>query len=890
VTTEAYSAFLVKSGLRGRIAQIIDSLDLDDLTQLEERTSQVRELLLATPAPDDIAAEIYAAYQGLGNGYVAVRSCGTAEDLAGTSFAGLHDTYLDVRGDEAVFDAVKRCWASLWTARATAYRQRHDFDHFEVQLAVVVQQMVEAEASGVMFTGNPRTAATDEIVINAAWGLGEAVVQGIITPDEFTVKQGPLLIDGAAVNGSRHVLERTLGSKKLEIVRDPDSGVGVVTREVGAERWDRFALADDHVLELAALGRTVTDYYDGYPQDIEWAMTDSTLYLLQSRPITGVDFAWDADMDAWQKIPENPFVLRGRGMADEAWNGAVTPLMYSWRCETWNVTFEALASVLGNDELLRQRPWQYYKGGVFWNAELEKAVALSTPSLSRGGSLSKLPTAWHESVMASRLGPLDYLKQLVRIWALSPERGPYGWFKVLEEHMSGRRPVAGQLAEGLPDSELPMLSDRELEDYIERVISYDLRYAIEVNIPGLFLYSREAMSLLFHITSTWYRGGNAQVFTHLVTGSMRLTATIREHIELAGLAAQIRDSEELNLLFKQHRDEGFFARLEESEEGRRYQAEIDAFLRKSGHRGHGDRDIYFPRYAEDPSIVYRALEAHLKSDDDPMEQERRNARVRDAAFQDVVDDLSRGPLGFAKVEVFKLVHDYAMRFIAARDDEREHIDKNTFANRKAFLEVNRRLMARGLVETDRDFWFLTRFELFDLLHGRANANLARWKIEGRKRNFDRYRQKDVTMPKFLLRNHAMQVDDEAATTDQDGNLILRGAGTSAGQITGTARVVKELSDIGRVAKGEILIANSTDPGWTPVFAAISGVVVETGGLLSHSGCLAREYGFPAAQIENAVTTIPDGATISLNGDIGEVRVLANPEQLVAAPAGTAAAS
>jgi pyruvate,water dikinase len=209
-----------------------------------------------------------------------------------------------------------------------------------------------------------------------------------------------------------------------------------------------------------------------------------------------------------------------------------------------------------------------------------------------------------------------------------------------------------------------------------------------------------------------------------------------------------------------------------------------------------------------------------------------------------------------------------LRFREYRDNERHFTDRNAYSIRLAYQEINRRVRERGRLETDRDFWFLTRPELYAVLDGNYNEVLTRAKVRGRMHNFDRFDRRDWSPPKFVKHNRPYA--ETTAAADADG--MLRGLPTSSGTVTGTARVVRELSQIGRVQRGEILVANSTDPGWTPVFALLSGVVVETGGLLSHSSCLAREYGFPAAQVEGALGVIPDGATITVDGDAGTVMI------------------
>ena len=289
ITTDGYAEFLRANDLEVKIEKILGELDYGDLDKLEKETAKIRDTVASCKLPDGLAGEIVGAYGELGDEpYVAVRSSGTAEDLEGASFAGQYDTYLDVRGGDALLDAVQRCWASMWTARVTAYRQDKGFDHGTAGIAVVVQMMVEPDVAGVMFVGNPMNARADEIFINASWGLGEAVVSGSVTPDEYIVGRDTL-----------QVKRRTLGTKELRVVRDRENGKGTVRESVPDNLRGEYTLSDDQAGELAEMGRRVTAYYEGLPQDTEWALADGSFFLLQSRPVTGVEFTWEEDLDLW---------------------------------------------------------------------------------------------------------------------------------------------------------------------------------------------------------------------------------------------------------------------------------------------------------------------------------------------------------------------------------------------------------------------------------------------------------------------------------------------------------------------------------------------------------------------------------------------------------------
>src|ERR687890_2604182 len=276
VTTRAYDAFVEVSGIKGEVVALASVPRAEDPAIFEEVSEGIRALFSGGRVPDEMAEEIRSSYQELSEDRetpVAVRSSATAEDLAGASFAGQQETYLNVRGAEALLEGVKNCWASLWTARAMAYRARQGIDPATVSLAVVVQRMVESEAAGVMFTANPSNGRRNELTISAAWGLGESVVSGTVTPDSIVVEKG-----------SGRVLSRETSDKQVTTVY---SGRGTEERPVPEARRRQPVLDDGAAAELARYGKRIEDHY-GIPQDIEWALAGGEFFVVQARTITAL--------------------------------------------------------------------------------------------------------------------------------------------------------------------------------------------------------------------------------------------------------------------------------------------------------------------------------------------------------------------------------------------------------------------------------------------------------------------------------------------------------------------------------------------------------------------------------------------------------------------------
>jgi rifampicin phosphotransferase len=854
VVTDCYVDAVAGAGLDALVA----ALDHDDPVALAGAAEQIRKAMLAQPFPVPAAAAVLAAYRALGDDVpVAVRSSGTAEDLADASFAGLHDTFLHVRGEQELLVAVQRCWASLWSDRAIVYRHRNGFPHEEARIAVVVQRMVDAEVSGVMFTGNPITTATDEIVVNASWGLGEAIVSGAVTPDLFVL--GALDLE---------VRERTLGAKEHRIDRDPATGVGTVRRAVDSGERARYCLDEETLRRVARLGLKIQDHYDGFPQDVEWAVVDGRPHVLQSRPVTGVEFSWDADLELEWPTTVAHDELWTRAFADELSTGAISPIMYSYRYLGMGRSFRKMGAQLGVPGLQERNSFKFYKGEVYFNCRMQRDLVERTtiPQL-RPMTLAMVPEQWHAEILATPFDPVAYAKTWLRAAVMERDvlgRGIAKWLAVLREHPD----MHGKTYEQLAD-----LSDRELKTYLEH--QHELEFAWNDKcFLGFLVHFRDALAGLAWIVGNWYTGDNPNVFTELMAGSTESTATQVENSRLWELARALRTEPELRSLFERSTGPEVFTDLEHTESGRRWLADYHTFLAEYGHRGHTDRDVVYPRRIEDPAIDYRTF-LFLIRDDNPVHPHEREAQVnrkREATYDAVLDNIRRAPLGALKAEAFKLAYRYTHELVLVRDNERcRPTDIVTMSYKRGFIEMGRRLAERGHLEAFDDVYFLSRLEAYALLDGDTRRlALTRAKVTARRRDFDRFHTKQWSPPMYL-RGYAPV--PEAAPVAADGGGPLIGMSTAPGQTTAVARVVHSLEDIGKVGPGEILVTNSTDPGWTPVFLILGGVVVETGGLLSHSSCLAREYGFPAVQLAGATRSIPDGAAVTMNGSTGTVTVL-----------------
>ncbi len=314
VTAATYDKFIRKTGIFDEIMDILNATDVNKTKELQETSAKIKKIILDSYMPDDIRTTIIEAYNALcgrigkENAFVAIRSSATAEDLPEASFAGQQDTFLNIRGPEDVLIYVQKCWASLFESRAIFYREEHNFEHSKVYIAVVVQEMVNAEKAGVMFTVHPST-GEEKILIEAAWGLGEAVVSGTVTPDTYWVDKK-----------TEKLIESVISEKNIMFKKDPTVGK---TIKVGVpeDLINKQVLTDDEIVALTKLGKRIHDHY-GFPQDTEWAIEEGTVYMLQSRPVTTLNMDNGAEIE--EELEEERIIItKGLGASPGMASGAV---------------------------------------------------------------------------------------------------------------------------------------------------------------------------------------------------------------------------------------------------------------------------------------------------------------------------------------------------------------------------------------------------------------------------------------------------------------------------------------------------------------------------------------------------------------------------------------
>lgn len=833
--------FCVTTAAFQRVVAEIPAIDdrIDRLSQLEPEdresirvlSAQIRGAIEECAVPGDVAAAITGALGRLGaEKPCAVRSSATAEDLPTASFAGQQDTFLNVAGPEAVLRHISRCWGSLFTERAVTYRLRNGFDQRKVRMGVVVQRMVFPRAAGVLVTADPVTSNRKVVSVDAGFGLGEALVSGLVNPDVYTVRDG-------------EVVSRTVATKRVAVQAAPGGGTRV--EEIEPERQNRPVLTETQIVRLALLGRRIEAHF-GSPQDIEWCLVDDEFRMVQSRPLTTLFPIPEADDDEnhvyisvghqqmmtdpmkplgislWQLTSPAPMRHAGGRLFVDATRGLATPATRAAMVEGFRksdpLTGDALRTVLERDDFLPPGP----------------DAGTGGPLSGAGPTLIEADPAVVTELIADSEASLETLKR-----DIGTKSGP------------------------------------ELVEFVLADIQELRRVLFHPRSQQVIKAGMEATWWLNDRLREWLGEKNpadtlAQSVPHNVTAEMGLALldvadVIRPHPEVVAFLRHIEATGAEGT--------GFLDELARLPGGAAARAAIDAYLDRYGMRCAGEIDITRPRWNEQPAALVPTIVNNIRS----FEPGAGTRRFEDGRLQaerkaeELLERLRALPDGDRKAEETARMIDRVRTFSGYREYPKYGMVSRYWVYKQALSREAERLVRDRVLRAPDDIFFLTFEELREVVRThRASAEL----IHERREAFRSYGA--LTPPRVLTSDGETVTGAYRRADVPDG--ALPGMPVSAGTVEGRARVVSDMARAD-LEPGDILVTAYTDPSWTPLFVAITGLVTEVGGLMTHGAVIAREYGLPAVVgVENATRMIRDGQRIRVNGTDGYIEILSRPEE------------
>ncbi|KOG46061.1 rifamycin-inactivating phosphotransferase [Streptomyces decoyicus] len=834
VTTDAFRRIMAEAPSIDDRLDELSRVNPDDREAIRTLSAQIRRTIEGIAIPGDLAAAITRALAGLGEqAAYAVRSSATAEDLPTASFAGQQDTYLNVVGPAAILQHISRCWASLFTERAVTYRQRNGIDHRTVRMAVVVQQMVFPQAAGILFTADPVTGNRKVATVDAGFGLGEALVSGLVNPDVFKVRDG-------------EIVARTIAAKQCAVHALPAGGTQEVA--IDAQRQEQPALTDAQVVQLVQLGRRIEAHF-GRPQDIEWCLADDGVgfQIVQSRPITTL---FPIPIPETGDQENHVYVSVGH---QQMMTDPMKPLGFSM----WQLT----AMV----------PMHEAGGRLFVDVARRLASPASRAALldvmGRGDPLIR-------DALETVLGRDDFVPSL-------PDAGPGG-------------PPAGGASAPIETDPAIVTELIERSQVSIAALERDIRTKTG---PALFDFLLEAFeehkrvlsdplsmqAIMAGMEATWWLNDKLQEWLGEKNAADTLTLSAPDNVTsemglaLLDVADVIRPLSEVVTFLRAVEDVGYVGYVENTAfldelaklpGGTEARDAIETYLDRYGMRCVGEIDITRPRWRERPTTLVPVILDNVRNFE-PGAAERRFEQGRQKAQkkeQEVLSRLRALPDGDRKADEAKRMIDRVRTFIGYREYPKYGIVSRYFVYKQALLEEAERLVQAGVLPEKEDVFYLT----FQEFHDAVRSN----QVDGRliQRRKEAFRSYHALTPPRVLTSEGEAVTGAYRRDDVPAGALV-GLPVSAGTIEGRARVILDMAEADLEA-GDILVTPFTDPSWSPLFVGIAGLVTEVGGLMTHGAVIAREYGLPAiVGVEQATRLIRDGQRIRVHGTDGYVEIL-----------------
>lgn len=832
LTTRAYTRIIEGNSQISALIEELSTLKMPDPIKTSAISAEIRNAIENSVIPDEIATEIEAHLQKAGEHNAwAVRSSATAEDLPTASFAGQQDTYLNITGAAAILAHISRCWASLFTDRAVVYRQQNGFDHRKVQLAVLVQKMVFPQAAGIMFTADPVSGHRKVLSIDAGFGLGEAMVSGLVNADNYKVLDGVLT-------------DMKISTKKLTIDARPEGGI--TKQPIAPGKQNARVLTDGQILELAKTGRKIEAHF-GSPQDIEWCLADDTFYIVQSRPITTLYPIPKANDD------ENHVYLsvgHQQMMTD-----AMKPLGLS----VWLLSTPATMRIAGGRlfvdvTALLASPDRLSKIDTLGKFDPLIKDTLTT-IINRGDFIKLLPD--DEKAVAAPKNPKG--EEPVTYHTLNNYDALGGPAKVVAGLIETNQASLAVLKQAIESKSGPGLFDFILEDIqqLKQTVHAPLSFGVIMTGMNAALWLNDKMN-------QWLGEKNA---VDTLSQSVPNNVTAEMGLALLDVADVIRPYPAIIAYLQEAKDDDFLASLPAFDGGIAVKEAIEAFLDKYGMRCAGEIDITKNRWSEKPTILIPMLLGNIKNFEPGASSQKFAQGLKEATKkeEELLERLRQLPDGEAKAEETKQMIDLVRNLAGYREYPKYGMICRYFIYKQALLKEAQVLVKAGLIQEKEDIFYLSFDELHTVVRTQA---LDYGMISDRKEAFkihEKLRPPRVITSDGEMINGAYNRDNLPAGA-------LAGLAVSSGIIEGRARVVLNMAEA-NLEEGDILVTAFTDPSWTPLFVSIKGLVTEVGGLMTHGAVIAREYGIAAVVgVENATSLIKDGQRIRVNGTDGYVEI------------------
>jgi pyruvate,water dikinase len=830
VTTVGYQKAIEQNETYHVLLDRLTMLKVEHRDQIGEISRKIRQIIMEVEIPSDVAGAVTHYLSQFGNEHAyAVRSSATAEDLPHASFAGQQDTYLNIIGKEAILQHISKCWASLFTDRAVIYRMQNGFDHSQVYLSVIVQRMVFPHASGILFTADPITSNRKLLSIDASFGLGEALVSGLVSADCYKVQE-------------EEITGKMIVTKKLAIYGRKEGGTE--TQQIDPNQQKTQTLTEQQILQLARIGRQIEAYF-GCPQDIEWCLVDDTFYIVQSRPITTLYPIPEAETQE-----NHVYVSVGH---QQMMTDPMKPLGLSFYLLTTPAPMHKAGGRLFVDithNLASPVSRKMILDTLGQSDPLIKDALMTI--IERGNYIKSLPNDKKEqSPGNSNKGMSSAGFQAKQI-----ENDP----SIVSDLIKSSQASIEEVKDNIQTK-----SGLDLFDFILEDIQALKKILFDPQSLGVIMAAMDASSWINEKMEKWLDEKNV---ADTLSQSVPNNITSEMGLALLDVADVFRPYPEVIDYLQHVKDDNFLDELVKFEGGQKTREAIIAYLNKYGMRCAGEIDITRSRWSEKPTTLVPLILNNIKNFE-PNASNRKfeqGLRVALKKEQELLGRLKQLPDGEQKAKETKRMIDLIRNFSGFREYPKYGMVNRYFVYKQALLKEAEQLLQANVIHEKEDIYYLT----FEELHEVVRTNKLDYQIISKRKN--EYKLYEKLTPPRVITSDGEIIAGEYKRENLPAEAIV-GLPVSSGVIEGRARVILNMEDAD-LEDGDILVTFFTDPSWTPLFVSIKGLVTEVGGLMTHGAVIAREYGLPAVVgVENATKLIRDGQRIRVHGTEGYIEIL-----------------
>jgi rifampicin phosphotransferase len=866
-----FRKFRQATGLEARIAQLLGALSETTPPALEAISAAVLKAVMETPFPSELEQEIRSAYRTLGKSLIAVRSSAADEDSAQYSFAGQLSTFLFVRTEEETLQRLKECWASAYSERSLSYRLQNKLDLTRpIEVAVVFQEMVASRKSGVLFTCDPIRMDPTKLTVNALYGVGEGLVSGLLDGDTFLLEKttGEKLSEVLARKKSRLLMND-------EVTSDGAGGENLHEVPVEEPLRDIPSLDPAELRTLAELARKVESFYR-FPQDIEWAERDGRFYLLQSRPVTTQVRNQDGILSIW----DNSNIV-------ESYGGITLPLSFSFAHNAYHSVYVQFCEILmipqheirKMDYFLRNMLGLFH-GRVYYNLLNWYKLTSILPGFKYNRSFMETMMGTNESLadaIADRIKPPGFQEntssKILRF--VSGLKFLYFHFTIqsmVDAFLRNFHDVYGHYRK-IDYSRMPSDEIQRLYQEVEQRMLFEWKAPI-VNDYLCMIH----FGILKKLTSKWLAKLGDSLQNDLLCGEGNLESAepTRELIRMAGL---IQADPALRALLEATPSEDCMEVLESHAGFAEFRQRVHRYIDLYGFRCMNEMKLEEKDLYQDTSFLFVCLKNYMRTGQTDLHTyEIREKEIRAGAERKVRDNLS----GLRKT-IYRWSLRNARKAVKNRENTRFCRTRIYGVARAMFHGMGRDFAARGMIASSDDIFYLQIQEIFGAIDATLTIQNLLALVELRKREYTAYEAAEPAArfmtrgPVYWQNDHSpVETGDEAQTSEADLNLppgAMKGVGCCPGIVEGIVKVVLSPKDNLELNR-EILVTLRTDPGWIPLYPSASALLVERGGLLSHSAIVAREMGLPTiVGLKGLTQRLKTGMRVRINGETGIVEML-----------------